>query len=140
LCVKCRKEIQTYVLIWYVNSDRSATKTSTHQEWGKPSDYQLGKEMYPKPLIVSKEFKKKLYYKNKVIIPFNFQISDVKSDCALLRILQASNITETESILKQIIIIVILDNVIKSFNVNQMKETILKLINLTKHNINYGTL
>lgn len=92
--------------------------------------------MYFKPLIISEELKKKLYYKEKIIIPFNLQISDLKTDCALLRIWQANNITENQTIVRQIII-VIFDNVIKTFNDTRMKETILKIIYLSKHSLIY---
>lgn len=45
-----------YAVIHYINNDRSTSKTSEEQKWGKPSPNQLGKQMYSKGVQVSQLF------------------------------------------------------------------------------------
>lgn len=51
---KCK---HIYALIHYVNTYRSLSKTAFGQEWGKPSDAELGKDIYAQPLVISDVFK-----------------------------------------------------------------------------------
>ena len=42
-----------FALIHFVNTDRSISKTSLEQEWGKPFDSQIAKDLYAKGLAVA---------------------------------------------------------------------------------------
>ena len=48
-----------FALIHFVNTDRSISKMSLEQEWGKPFDSQIAKNLYAKGLAVADFFKKK---------------------------------------------------------------------------------
>ena len=49
-----------YALIYYINSDQSASKTSYEKEWGKPSASQLAKAMYSKGKEISELFPQRI--------------------------------------------------------------------------------
>ncbi|XP_046604077.1 uncharacterized protein LOC124297269 [Neodiprion virginianus] len=48
--LKCK---HIYALIRRINTDRSTSKPTVEQEWGRPSDLQLGKKIYAKPIVVT---------------------------------------------------------------------------------------
>ena len=125
-----------YSLIYYINSDTSASKTSLEQEWGKPSDRQ--KEQYSKPLLVSKVYQKKVKQKQNNLKPYNLKYSDVAHiNCPIRDFLKAGEIMENEiaskSIMKELL------NVIeKEFELN-VYECVLSLIKYSKTKQNYSS-
>ncbi|XP_058467359.1 uncharacterized protein LOC131440258 [Malaya genurostris] len=68
---KCK---HIYALIYYVNANRSETKTSLEQEWGLPSARRLGNILYAKPIPISTLFpRKKGGFVDSPIIPLTEQ-------------------------------------------------------------------
>ena len=53
LAGKCK---HIYGLIYRINTDRSVTRTSFQLEWDRPTDKQLGKDIYAHPLVLSKVY------------------------------------------------------------------------------------
>ena len=60
-----------FALIHFVNTDRSISKRSLEQEWGKPSDSQIAKDLYAKGLAVADLKNKKEPVKELNIFPYN---------------------------------------------------------------------
>lgn len=94
-------------LIHYINSDRSITKTSLEQEWGRPSDKQLGHEMYSKPMRIINLFNKskspETNHANSNVIPFDIRFEDLKHSSALQIIFKEYSISKNERFVKEIL-------------------------------------
>lgn len=98
---KCK---HIFALIHYINTDRSSSKTSVEQEWGKPTDAQLGKEKYAKPLVISEEFFQKEATCVTGAKPYNISYSDVKSiNCPLQSILKFQTINANKLFINRLL-------------------------------------
>lgn len=74
-------------LIYFINNENSFTKTSQEQQWGKPSARQFSKEKYSKGKYFYEMFPTAKKHKCE---PFQFDVSDLKEDCALKCVLEAA--------------------------------------------------
>ena len=83
------------LLIYRINTDRSVTRTSFQQEWDRPTDKQLGKDIYAHPLVLSKVYIPNNNFAN--IKPYELSVEDLKDiDCPLRRVLQVEKINQQE--------------------------------------------
>lgn len=97
---KCK---HVYALIYFINSDRSASKTSLEQEWGKPTANQLGKSLYSKPLVITNRFKVKSSIEVE-IQPYRVKYSELVSQpCALGFVLRENEKSEGKRAAKGIL-------------------------------------
>ena len=93
-----------FALIHFVNADRSISKTSLEQEWGKPSDSQIANDLYAKGLAVADFFKKKEPVKELNISSYNLTYADLANHpCALRAVLREELKTEGERAAKSIL-------------------------------------
>lgn len=99
---KCK---HVYALIHFVNSDRSTSRTSLEQNWGKFPLVQMGKEKYSKGKSVSELFPSKAAYKiTTEIVPRLFLPKDFDGiNCAARNITIAENMSAQEREKKKIL-------------------------------------
>lgn len=116
-----------YALIHYVNSDRSVSKTSVEQEWGKPSDTQLGKDLYAKGVVITERFKTKATKKKITVQAYIPKLSDFENHpCALLPILREECRTVADRI-SSVIINDVLNDAIRITDMRSCEACILNL-------------
>lgn len=140
---KCK---HIYGLIHYVNTYRGSSKTSFEQEWGKPSDAQLGKDMYAQPCIVSEVFKVKTLEKkdtNKkgkvaTVKAYELKYADVKLiHSPLSKILLIQSINRNKLFIQNLIKGIIMLVIIKS-DFSESEACALSLINLSSSRVIYS--
>lgn len=91
---KCK---HIYGLIHRINTSRSETKTSFQQEWDKPSDAQLGKDIYAKPIVLAERYPPNKNFDN--VQPYQVTVEDMKDINSPLRnILRVENINRQDLI------------------------------------------
>ncbi|XP_071580317.1 uncharacterized protein [Temnothorax nylanderi] len=135
-----RKCKHIYALIHYVNSNRSVTKTSLEQEWGRPSDKQLGHEMYAKPMRIANLFKSKAPETNcaNSSVPLSLQLGDLKHSSALRIILKEYNVTQNERFVKEILLQYIY-LAIEFSDINNCDACIINLLNFCEDHLVYSS-
>lgn len=128
---KCK---HIYALIHYVNTDRSCPKTSLERQWGKPTDVQLGKDMYAKPLVVVDTFKMKKFLKN--VKPYNITYCDVQSINCPLKVIMEVQCLNLVKLFIRALIKDILSAAINKSEISVLEACALSLVNLSNsHNI-----
>lgn len=130
---KCK---HIYALIHYINTDRSASKTTLEQEWGKPSDLQISKDIYAKPIVVTDMFKAKSSVRCDT--PYDLQYSDVMDfPCALRNVLWQQNVKESVIVVKSTIEDII-TSVVQCSTGRQCQACAVNLINFSNDSFLYS--
>lgn len=87
-------------LIYFINNEESASKTSHEQQWGKPGARQFAKHKYSK----GEYFKKMMPHKyTQLHEPQNVSITDLKVDSPLKRIMEAQFTKDNKHTVRNVI-------------------------------------
>lgn len=116
-------------MIHYINVDRSSSKTSLEQEWGKPTDVQLGKDMYAKPLQISDVYGERKKITKRPCEPYVVTFADVKDiNCAIHKPLKVKEEDSDELIVRSLLRGMV-NKVVKSIAEENVEVCALSLIN-----------
>lgn len=117
------------------------TKTSLEQEWGRPSDKQLGHELYAKPMRISNLFspkERKGNSANTSVTAVHVRLEDLHHSCPLRVILKEYNVNEEERFVKGILRDCIF-NVIEMSDDNHCHGCIMNLLNFYEDHSVYSS-